>query len=109
MDKAIVDAMKKPKRQLNDIVHELRASQFGESVGSEEELNHVYYNCQSSTYASGFQSEIMKGLYKLAKEKHPQWIAEKMKENEISKIKQMQKRQVPSLEEGGTIRDETCS
>lgn len=49
----------------------------------------LYYILQSGAFAGGFQAEIMKGLYALAKKKHPEWIEENKIENEIPKIKQI--------------------
>lgn len=60
-----------------------------EEMEKEKEEKELYYILQSGSYASGFQSEIMKGLYTLAKKKHFDWMMAKYKENEIPKIKQI--------------------
>ena len=86
MDTSLADeSLSRKRRGLKEIMGE-RNSQMDVDATKEDDKN-VYYTCQSGSYASGFQSEIMKGLYALAKKKHWDWIMAKQKENEIPKIK----------------------
>jgi len=51
----------------------------------------------------------MKELYLLAKEQHAGWMAGKEEENQEPKLKQLQKRLMPTGEPGGALKDELGS